>query len=256
MPRARIISPYTSDGATVIVNNPWAFKSGDVLRVIGTPATAPAAENSGVVGATAAAFGTVTAVSATDGPQVTTVTIASVAIGNIFTLTVDGVSFSFTAATTAAADVATGLKAVFDSQKSQTSTWADIDAIAVGAVLTLTHRYPREIFTITSGVAQGAGGSTGTATVAVTTAVGALTITASASNGNQVVGTKIGTITDIPLGVISHEYYLTDDEGQDKGVNLAAYNVAAINTPALPYIDGHIVASLPRLGFTPVYTGG
>jgi hypothetical protein len=256
LPRAKIISPYTSEATTVIVNNPWAFKVGDVLRVIGTPSSTPAAENSGIVGATAAAFGTVTAVSATDGPQVTTVTIASPAVGNIFTLAVDGISFSFTAATTTAADIAIGLKAAFDAQKSQTSTWADIDATVASAVITFTHRHPREVFTVSSSVAQGTGGSTGTATVAVTTAIGALTITASATNGNQVIGTKIGTITDIPLGIITHEHYLTDDEGQDRGEAIAVYNMAAINTLSLPYLDGHIVASLPRLSFVPPYTGG
>ncbi|MFN6560044.1 MAG: hypothetical protein RMY28_009570 [Nostoc sp. ChiSLP01] len=256
LPRAKIISPYASDATTVIVNNPSAFKVGDVLKVIGTPSSTPAAENAAVVNASAAAFGTVTAISATDGPQVTTVTIASPAVGNIFTLTVDGISFSFTAATTAPTDVATGLKSAFDAQKSQSSTWADVDATVNGAVLTFTHRQSRAVFTVSSSVAQGTGGSTGTAVVAVATPVGALIITASATNGNQIIGTKIGTITDIPLGVVTHEHYLTDDDGQDMGKAIAVYNMAAINLLALPYIDGHIVASLPRLSFTPIYTGG
>ncbi|ACC81160.1 hypothetical protein [Nostoc punctiforme] len=256
LPRAKIISPYASDATTVIVNNPWAFKPGDVLKVIGTPSSTPTAENAAVVNASAAAFGTVTAVSATDGPQTTTVTIASPAVGNIFTLTADGISFGFTATTTVPSDVATGLKTAFDAQKSQTSSWADIDATVAGAVITFTHRQNRAVFTVTSSVAQGTGGSTGTAVVAVTTPVGALTITASSSNGNQVIGTKIGTITDTPLCILTHEYYLTDDEGQDRGDAIAGYNMAAINTLALPYIDGHIVASMPRLSFIPIYTGG
>lgn len=256
LPRARIIAPYTSDASTVIVSNPAAFKVGDVLKVIGTPSSTAKQEADAVIEGTAAAFGTVTAVSGNDGPQVTTVTIASPAVGNIFTLTLDGISFSFTAASTTAADIATGLKTAFDAQKSQTSTWADIDATVSSGVITFTHRYNREVFTVSSSVAQGTGGSTGTATVAVPTPAGALTITASSSNGNQVIGTKIGTITDIPLGIITHEHYLTDDDGQDRGESIAAYNMAAINTLALPYLDGHIVASLPRLSFTPPYTGG
>ncbi|MCC5616371.1 hypothetical protein LC605_15090 [Nostoc sp. CHAB 5836] len=256
LPRARIISPYTSDTTTVIVNNPSAFRVGDVLKVIGTPSSTPAAENAAVVNATAPNFGTVSAVSAIDGPQVTTATIAFPAVGNIFTLILDGISFSFTATTAIAADIATGLKAAFDAQKSQSSTWADVDATVNSAVLTFTHRQVRSVFTVSSSVAQGTGGSTGTAVVAVATAVGALTITASAANGNQIIGTKIGTITDIPLGVVTHEHYLTDDEGQDRASAIAVYNMAAVNLLALPYIDGHIVASLPKLSFIPIYTGG
>lgn len=217
LPRSKIISPYASDATTVIVSNPWAFKVGDALKVIGTPTSTPTAENSSVVGATAAAFGVVSAISLLDGPQTTTVTIASPAIGNIFTLVVDGASISFTAVATTAADVASALKSLFDAQKSQTSTWADIDASVTAAVITFTHRYPAEVFAVSSNIIQGAGGSTGTATVAVTAAIGALTITPTATNGNQIIGTKIGTITDIPLGIITHEFYLSDDEGQNRG---------------------------------------
>lgn len=251
--RSKIISPYTSNGTSVIVSNPWAHKVGDVLKIIGVPGATAAAENTAVTAASAAAFGTITAISSVGDQQVTTVTIASPAVGNIFTLTIDGVSFSFTSATTTAADTATGLLGVYNSQKSQTSTWADIDAAVSGAVITFTHRYAREIFVVSSSVAQGVGGSTGTATVAVTSAIGALTITAATDNGNQVIGTKIGTITDVPLGILTEEYYLTDNELQDRATDLSVVTTGSINTLALPYIDGHIVASLPRLSWMPPY---
>ena len=255
LPRAKIISPYTSGATSVIVSNPWAFKIGDVLRVIGTPSSTPKQEADAVIGATAAAFGTVTAIASSSGNQITTATVASPAVGNIFTLNIDGITVSYTATTTTAADVVTNLKTLFESQKSQTSTWADIDTTVASATLTFTQRYPREIFVVTGTVAQGAGGSTGTITIAVTTSIGSLAITPTGSNGNQVISTKIGTITDIPLGVITHEHYLTDEEGQDRGEAIACYNMAAVNLLALPYIDGHIVASLPRISYMPVYTG-
>lgn len=251
--RSKIISPYTSNGTSVIVSNPWAHKVGDVLKIISVPGATAAAENTAVAAASAAAFGTITAISSVGDRQVTTVTIASPAVGNIFSLNIDGITISHTATTTVAADTATALEALYNSQKSQTSTWADLDVAVAGAVLTFTHRYAREIFVISSSVAQGSGGSTGTATVVAISAIGTLTITAATDNGNQVIGTKIGTITDVPLGIVTEEYYLTDNELQDRATDLSVVTMGAINTLSLPYIDGHIVASLPRLSWMPPY---
>lgn len=251
--RSKILSPYTSNGTTVIVDNPWAHKVGDVLKVIGSPSAMPNEEYTAIASASAAAFGTITAISPVGDRQVTTVTVASPAIGNVFNLIIDGVSFSHTATTTVAADTAIALVNIFNSQKSQTSSWADIDASAVGGVITFTHRFAREVFVISSSVVQGSGATTGTATVSVTSAIGALTITPATDNGNHAIGTKIGTITDIPLGVVTEEYYLTDNDLQDRPTDLSVVTMGTINIYALPYIDGHLTKSLTRLSWMPVY---
>ncbi|ARV58067.1 hypothetical protein BZZ01_04940 [Nostocales cyanobacterium HT-58-2] len=253
LPRARIISPYTSGSATVIVSNPYPFKVGDVLKVIGTPTSTPIQESQAVNNATAADFGTVTAIDTANNKQVTTVTPAAVAVGNVFSLTIEGATISYTATTTTAADVAKGLKNNFDAAKSPTGALFDLRAEVNGDSLVFTHEYLGEIAEIVGNVVQGAAATTGTLAVTVTQSVGALTITPASGNTNQVIGNKIGTITDLVLGVITHDHLLTDDDGIDTPRALAAYDSAMVNTKALPYLDGHIVNALPRLAFTPRY---
>lgn len=253
LPRAEIISPYTSATSQVIVSNPSVFKVGDVLRLIGTPSSTPYQEAQAVVSATAPLFGTVTGWTQTYDFQATTVTPNSVAVGNIFTVDIDGVLISYTALTTSNADVVAGLVKQFQAVRSPNSTLRDLDFTASATQLTIKHQQPREIFKVRTSVTQGVAVTTGTLVTSVTEPLGALLITPQAGNGNQIIGAKIGTIADIPIGVITQEYYLTDDDGVDVSMMISAYEAAGIFTKALPYLDGDIVARLPKLTFVPPY---
>lgn len=252
LPRAEIISPYTSGQGQVIVNNPSVFKIGDVLRVIGTATPNAYQESLGVATGTAPLFATVTGFDRTFLYQKTTIIPNSVAVGNIFTVEIDGINISFAALTTSNADVVNGLLAQFNQMRAPVSILNDLRLTATATQLTIEHQLPREIFKVRTMVAQGAAATTGTLTAQVTEPVGALLITPQAGNGNQVIGTKIGTITDIPTGIITEEYYLTDDDGMDRAINISGYTSAGVNTKALPYLDGDIVART-KLTFVPPY---
>lgn len=246
--RALTLSPYTAGDATVIVNNPFAFAIGDVLYEIGDDTENMMAENT-AVNTAAQIFGTVTAIDTGLHKQSATVTPASVAIGDIYFVSIDQRLTSFTATTTDIADVTKGLcLALTTGLKSHHSVLDYLDIEDDGTKLTITHKEPGEIFSISSNVT-----GTGTLETFVEQGVGALTITPDAGNSNQDIGAKIGTIDSIPLGVITNEYYLSDNDGMDKTADLAAYDAANVYKNALVYLDGHIIKSLPTLKFTPIY---
>ncbi|MBW4635283.1 MAG: hypothetical protein KME30_26330 [Iphinoe sp. HA4291-MV1] len=255
LPRARIISPYFTDSNYVIVSNPAVFQAGDVLKVIGTPSSTPLEEAAAVLQGTAATFGTVVSVDAASRIQITTVIPDSVAVGNVFVLSVEEVSISYVATAATVKNVVEGLKAVFDGVWGRSDGRREIRAdITVGGDgLIFTSFEPGEIFVVKGMVAQGIADSTGTLNIEVTQPVGALNITPVDGNGDYPIGTKIGTITDVPLGVIGNEYLLTDEDGIDYERSVSAYNKAAVFTKSLPYLDGAIVQQLPGLSFMPVY---
>ena len=256
LPRATVISPYASGESQVIVNNPAAFIPGDVIRVIGTVASSSFDEAQSITMGTAPIFGTVTSVEGGIDMQKTTVTPNSVAVGNIFVLDIEGIKFSYIAETTSNEDVVNGLKQAFLQSKSQTSVFNDdgIRLVGTPTELTIESHMPREVITVKANVIQGDAATVGTLDVEVTQAVGAVLITPQGSNASLEIGAKIGTITDLPLGVITHDYYLTDDDGNDVNCRIAAYDMASVNTNALPYLDGAIVMQqLPKLSFIPAY---
>ena len=239
LPRGRLISPYNSGDSTITVANPYVFKPGDSLKLIGTPTSTPLQESTAVINATAPAFGTVVSISASGGPQVTTISPNSVAVDNIFTLFIDEAPLTYTAINTNNADVVNGLISAFLSSKSNTSSWEDIQMTATGGgnTLQISYIYSREIFVVRGSVAQGSGSTTGSMAIQVTQPVGQVTITPASGNTSLDIGSKIGTITDTPLGVITHEFYLTDYEGTDREVALAAYD-QAYGQPTRPALLG------------------
>ena len=244
--RAQVLAPYTSGETTVIVETPQVFKIGDVLRVIGVPGDTRYAEDAAVKGATAPLFGTVTAIDTLSQKQITTVTFASVAVGNIFTVTINGATISFIASAASNQNVADGLKTAFLKAQSGSSPLDEILVSTPGGVLTLTTESEGLIFATTATVAQGVAVTTGTAVVDVTQAIGTLTITPQGGNASLAIGAKIGTIGDVVVGVLGSSVSL---ERGDQ--HIAPYSGGMVYINALPYLDGDIMAQLPKITFMP-----
>ena len=244
--RSRVLAPYTSGETVVIVENPHVFKVGDVLRVIGVPGDTRYTEDAAVKNATAPLFGTVTAIDSLTQKQITTVTFASVAVGNIFIVTINGVPISFTATAASNQDVAEGLKAAIIKAQTGSSPLDEIRISTPGNVLTLTTAQDGVIFTTTATVAQGTAATTGTAVADVSQAIGTLTITPQGGNASLVIGAKIGTIGDVVVGVLNNTISLYDGDQF-----IAPYSAGTVYLNALPYLDGDIMAQLPKLTFIP-----
>ena len=245
--RSLVLAPYTGGATILVVETPQVFKVGDVLRVIGTPGQTRYEEDAAVKNATAVALGTVTAINALSQKQITTVTFASVAVGNIFTLTINDAAISFIATAASNQNVADGLAAALVKAQSRSSSLAEIEATTPGGVLTLTTKDPGMIFSVSASVAQGTGGSLGTATVAVTQPIGALTITPQGGAPSLAIGSKVGTIGDVVVGVLANSVDFTNDLFR----SIAPYSAGIVYEKALPYLDGDIRAQLPKLTFTP-----
>lgn len=247
LPRSLVLAPYTAGETQLIVETPHVFKAGDVLRVIGTPGQTRYEEELAVKNATAPLFGTVTGVNALNQKQITTVTFASVAVGNVFTITVNDAPISFIATAASNQNVADGLVSALTKAQSGSSVLSEIQATAPGGVLTLTTRDPGYIFTVSASVAQGTAGTTGTATVAVTQPIGAITITPQGGAPSLAIGAKVGTIGDVIVGVLDKSVDFSNDNFR----SIAPYSAGLVYEKALPYLDGDIRAQLPKLTFTP-----
>lgn len=246
--RAKLISPYTSGGNTIITNYPYPFAVGDILYEIGDSTENAIAEAAAISGATQI-LGTVTAIDTATTYQVTEVTPSGVAIGDVFSVEFGYQAYTFTATTTNVADVTAGLLAAINSGlRSHHSLLDFLEITEDGTKLVFTAKEPAEIFTITGSVV-----GTGALDIQVTTAVGAITITPDGGNNSHAIGAKIGTIDQVPLGIIANSFYLNDNENLDKTMDIAAYDMANIYKKSLPYLDGQIVQSLPTLKYSPAY---
>lgn len=247
--RANLISPYTAGDTTIIVHNPYPFKVGDVLYEIGDGSESTMAESQAVNNATAQVLGTITAINTAKNYQVTEITPSAIAIGDVFNLDLEGQTATFTATTTNVADVTAGLKdSLLNRMRSHHSLIDCLEVTEDGTKLVLTGLEPGEIFTVKGSVV-----GTGQLAIAVTTPVGAITITPDAGNNSHQIGAKIGRIDQYPLGVIAKEYYLTDSEGLAKTVDISAYDTANVNRKALHYLDGQVVTALTTVKLIPTY---
>ena len=244
--RAKVLAPYTSGETVLIVECPHVFKVGDVLRYIAAPGVNRYTEEAAIRNATAALFGTVTAIDSLSQKQITTVTFASVAVGNVFTVTINDVPIAYTATAASNQNVAEGLKAAIIKAQTGSSPIEEIRITTPGNVLTLTTDQEGIIFSTSASVAQGTGGSTGTATVDVTQAIGTLTITPQGGNASLVIGAKVGTIGDVVVGVLGNTISLYDGDQF-----IAPYSAGIVYEKALPYLDGDIMAQLPKITYMP-----
>lgn len=247
--RASLVSPYTAGGDTLIVNYPYPFAVGDVLYEIGTSTEDAIAENGAIVSGSATELGTVTAISQIENYQATEVTLNSIVVNDVISFDIEGQTVSYTATTTDIAEILKGLKKQFTGGlRSHHSVLDFLEITEDGTKLSLTAKEPGEIFTVKGEVL-----GTGTVEIEVTKPVGALTITPAAGNNSHEIGAKIGTIDQVPLGIIANQFYLSDDEGLPTIADIAAYDTANIYKRALPYLDGQVVAAIPTLKYIPVY---
>jgi hypothetical protein len=246
--RSRVLSPYTAGTSSLIVNNPFAFKVGDVLHIIGGATENPYAERNAVESGVAPILGTISNIDGSSKSQTTRITFASVAVGDIYTINIGGQIVSVVATSTNIADLTLALRDKFKTLPWENSVFEILSAFSSATYLEISCSEPGEIIDLNVSVT-----GTGSATISTTSAVGALTISIGAGNAALPQGAKIGTIVDYPVGIIDAEYYLSDEDGLDRNVDIAAYNGGMVYKNSLPYLDGQIVAALPKLSFSPTY---
>jgi len=254
IPRAKLIAPYASGDPVIHTNNPWLFFPGDVLYEIGDATENLIAEKAAIESGSAQILGTISSIDVQRQALIYEITPATPAIGDVFNLEIGtnfyGQTYSFTASTTDVADVTKGLAdALLNDMQSHLGVVECLEVTEDGAKVTIAAKEPGEIFTIVPSVV----GTTGTLTQVVSQGMGAITIIPDAGNSNHAVGAKVGKIDQLPLGIIAHDHYLTDDQGLDRSADIAAYDRANIYKKALPYLDGQIASMLSGCRFSPFY---
>lgn len=253
--RAQNISPYKGDGR-LFVNNPYPFKVGDIVRVIGAPYADTFREYQAIALGTAPTLGTITKVVGDLVQQVTTVTFTGLVKGNIAVLWIDGILISTIVQSSSVAALAKKFIQEVGDKKGALSTLNDLELKPTDTGLEITHREPGEIFTTYASVEKGAGEAAGQAAVEVAKGVGEIQITPGpGAPATLEIGSKIGRINDVPLGVINWDYAIATgccDGGQPFN-SLSAYNKGMVYRHALPYLDGHLVQAIPGLSYMPAY---
>lgn len=246
LPRSKVLTPYASGGTTIVVGNPWAFQVGDVIHAIGGANESAAADLASFT--TPVQVGTVTAINKSIVKAKTRVTVASPAIGDVYSIFFDNRAkeVRFTATTNVLADAIQGLYNAILNISSDFSTLNYL-TIDVGAgFLEFTHQENNCPFTIDASKT-----GTGTITVSSVAAVGVLTIAPAGGNPALGIGRKIGTLVDRPVGVVEREFLLTDIRQNDIADTVVIYNAANLVKSALPYIDGNILQTLPKVAVFP-----
>ena len=247
--RAKVLSPYDGASDRIVVNYPYPFAVGDTVYIIGDSSEDNASEANAVNTASATELGEVTAIDGGNAMQTTELTPSGIAEGDVITVDLEGASYSYVASTTDVAEIVAGIKkAMASGLRSHHSVIDFLDISEDGSKLTLKAKESGETFMVTTNVI-----GNGSLDVEVTSPVGTLTITPSGSGTALEVGAKIGTIDQVPLGIIAHEFYLSDDDGLDTIADIAAYDTANVYKRALPYLDGQVVSSIPTLKYIPAY---
>jgi hypothetical protein len=253
--RAQTISTYKGDGR-LFVNNPYPFMVGDILRVIGPSYADTFPEYRSISLGTAPTLGTITKVVGDLVQQKIIVTFTSTVKGNIAVLWINGILISTIVQSPSVAALGRIFAQEISEKKGALSILNDLVITPTDTGLELTHREPGEIFTVYSSVEKGLGETTGQASVEVAQGVGEIQFTPAANAPATLpIGSKVGRINDVPLGVINWDYITVTGccEGSQQFNSLSAYNKAMVYRHALPYLDGHLVQAIPGLSYMPAY---
>lgn len=251
--RARTLGRYNGDGK-IYVSNPYPFAPGQSLRVIGEPKADQYAEYQAVVTGTAPVLGTVTRVVSDLVKQTLSLTPIGLVPGNIIDAWIDWIPVTYAVISEDISEIVQGLKKAISSIRGTFLTLNDLELNATDTALEISAKEPGDIFSVLPGVSQGSAATVGSVRTEVLSGVGCIEFEPDPGAPSALrASSRIGTIDEIPLGVIAHAYYLSDSEGGPRPRDLAAYNEGMVNRRSLPYLDGHLIQSIPGLSYMPHY---
>lgn len=252
--RAKLLTSAADGQPNIYVNNPWAFAVGDALRIIATPGQSAATELAAITGATGTSLGTISAIETNETKQTSQIGLTTAVVGNLITINFSGVVATYTVKSTTIADEVIGLAAAIRSALQSVEWLKYIKVTALSAAVQLEGDADLGLLEFTASLSQGSGGSLGA--ISNTTLSGLGRITLSANLGAAIAqGTKIGVVTQIPLGIFDSEfdfgYY---PQSIPPETSLTPLYAGKFYRDALPYLDGQITATLNGAAFIPAYS--
>lgn len=251
--RAKLLTGGAASDTSIYVNNPWAFSIGDALKVIAPPNTIAATELAAIVGGTGASLGTITAIEGSVDLQTCRITLATAVVGNIITVSFQGVVASYQIATAVVADENIKLAKAITRAIGNCDSLRYVSAKSMGTYVQIDSTQAKQIVEFTATIAQGTGASLAVMTTSTDKGLGRITLSAPLAAA-LVQGTKIGTTTQVPLGIFDGEYDFTDYPNaipHEHAITPCYGGQFYLN--AMPYIDGQITKELVQARFMPAY---
>jgi hypothetical protein len=130
-------------------------------------------------------------------------------VGNIITVDFRGVTANYTIATAVLGDELTALATAINKAIFRCDSLRYVQAINMGTYLAIVSTQTKQIVEFTATIVQGTGASLAAMTTATDVGLGKVTLSAPLAAA-LVQGTKIGTVTQTPLGIFDGEHDFTD----------------------------------------------
>lgn len=251
--RAKLLTDGTSGDTGIYVNNPWAFASGDVLKVVAPLGSTPAIELAAITGATGAAVGTIASIESAIETQTSRITLATAVVGNIIMVNFLGIMTSYTVKTAVLADELIGLAKAVQTAISSSESISYVAVTAMTTYVEIKCTSAKTIVEFIATIAQGAGASLAVLTTSTDQGLGKLILVAPLA-ATIPAGTKVGTLDQIPQAIWDNEW--------DFGTYPHSVPLEHAITPcyggqfylnALPYMDAQVAKMLPQAAFIPAY---
>ena len=252
--RSTLITSVPAGATEIYVANPWAFSVGDALRVIAPPRTAAAIELAAITGATGASLGTIAAIELGGQTQSSRITLTTAVVGNIISLDLSGIDIVYRIASTVIADEIIGLRDAINSRLARCGErFRYISTVAFPTYVQLASTKQYEIIEFEALLSQGSAASLGAIATSTDSGLGKITLSAPTPSA-LAQATKIGTVTQTPLGILDSESDLTDyPHGINPTFGIAPVYGGQLQAKGAIYLDGQIVSTLRQMAFDPQY---
>jgi hypothetical protein len=249
--RAKTLTASAIGDNTIYVNNPWAFTVGDALKIIAPPNTAAAVELAAITGGTGAVVGTIASIEAGITTQISRIALSAPVVGNIITINFYGLTVVYQIATTVLADELINLARAIAERLATVDQYRYVSAIATTTYIEIKSTQPRSIVEFAAILSQGTAATVGGIGTSTSQGLGAITLAAPLAAAIAQ-GTKIGTTTQIPLGIFETEFDFGDYlHGIPTEQAITPLYGGQFYSQALPYVDGQVISTLNQAAFIP-----
>jgi len=247
--RAKLSVDAPSGVADIYVNNPWVFKVGDAIKVIGVPGDTSAAELAAITNATGASLGTITAIDAGVTRQVSRITPTGLVVGNTIAIDIEGAIVNYTVKSTVIADEIAAIVTMLKTAKNYIDANKYIRITPTATYILIESTIDFQLIEFTASIALGTAATVGTIATSTTAGIGKITVSTPPTTA-LVAGSKIGVLTQVPMGFLDKTIDLTNYVGTVPVESSAGvYNAGQLQIKQLPYLDGQILSKLPLIAW-------
>jgi hypothetical protein len=249
--RSKVLTASAIGDTTIYVNNPWAFTVGDALKIIAPPNTPASAELAAITGGTGAVVGTIASIEAGTATQISRISLSAPVVGNIVTVNFYGLTVVYQIATAVLADELINLASAIADRLATVDQYRYVSATATSTYVEIKSTQPRSIVEFIAILSQGVAATLGGINTSTSQGIGAITLAAPLAIAIAQ-GTKIGTTTQIPLGIFDTEFDFGDYlHGIAPEQAITPLYGGQFYSQSPPYLDGQVLSNLNQAAWIP-----